>query len=286
MANNGIGRIFSTVAGGRDSESSIERGRVNGLEAVLPNTGALAAAGAGGDGDTILPLRLRGAVARSRGKVLAGPIDLTVSPTGFTIVMGPNGAGKTTLLRMMHGLQRLAAGELHWNLPRDIARMRQAYVFQMPIMMRRRVVDCIAYPLILHGTPRREARAIAADWARRFGLGDALQRPAPVLSGGEKQKLALARALIRRPDILFLDEPCANLDGRATREIEALLQVARDAGTRIVMATHDMGQARRLASEVVFMYDGRVNETGPARRFFETPATAQAAAFINGDIVE
>ncbi len=130
------------------------------------------------------------------------------------------------------------------------------------------------------------ARASASDWARRFGLGDALQRPAPVLSGGEKQKLALARALIRRPDILFLDEPCANLDGRATREIEALLQVARDAGTRIVMATHDMGQARRLASEVVFMYDGRVHETGPARRFFETPATAQAAAFINGDIVE
>lgn len=234
----------------------------------------------------LLPLTLSGAEARVRGKRLVGPVNLTISRTGFTIVMGPNGSGKTTLLRLMHGLQRLSAGSIRWNVPDALARERQAYVFQSPIMMRRTVLDCIAYPLILHGMSRREARARAADWAERVGLGGALQRRAPVLSGGEKQKLALARALIRRPEILFLDEPCANLDGRAMREIEAILHDARSAGTRIVMATHDMGQARRLASEIVFMYGGKVHETGEAGAFFEAPRTAEAEAFISGDIVE
>ncbi len=234
----------------------------------------------------LLPLRLEGAVAQVRGRVLVGPVDLTITRTGVTIVMGPNGSGKTTLLRLMHGLQRLSAGTIRWNVPDDVARERQAYVFQAPIMMRRSVLDNIAYPLILHGVARREARARAADWAERVGLGAALQRGAPVLSGGEKQKLALARALIRRPEILFLDEPCANLDGRAMREIEAILLDARAAGTRIVMATHDMGQARRLASEVVFLYGGKVHESAEAGAFFEAPGTPEAEAFINGEIVE
>ena len=234
----------------------------------------------------ILPLRLNGAVARIRGKRLVGPVDLVIGSKGLTIVMGPNGSGKTTLLRLMHGLQRLSDGQVKWAVEDAIARTRQAYVFQSPIMMRRRVVDNIAYPLVLQGTPRKKARQVAADWAARFGLGEALERPAPYLSGGEKQKLSLARALICRPEILFLDEPCANLDGRAMREIEAILQKAKADGTRIVMATHDMGQARRLATEVVFMYGGKVHETAAAPDFFKQPATAEARAFINGDIVE
>jgi len=235
---------------------------------------------------SILPLTLQGAIARVRGKTLVGPVDLQIGETGLTIVMGPNGSGKTTLLRLMHGLQRVSGGRVEWAVPDGVARGRQAYVFQSPIMMRRKVVDNIAYPLILHGVPRRQARSTAAEWAARFGLGDALERPAPYLSGGEKQKLALARALIRQPEILFLDEPCANLDGRAIREIETILQQAQADGTRIVMATHDMGQARRLATDVVFMYGGMVHETALASAFFKQPATAEAHAFINGDIVE
>ncbi len=234
----------------------------------------------------ILPLKLTGAVARRQGKVLVGPVDLELAERGFTILMGPNGAGKTTLLRLMHGLQRLSAGEVRWAVPEGEARARQAFVFQTPIMMRRYVVDSIAYPLRLRGVARAPARARAALWAEKVGLGHVLGRPAPMLSGGEKQKLALARALITEPDILFLDEPCANLDGRATREIEALLSEAQAGGTRIVMATHHMGQACRLASDVVFLYGGRVHETGPAGAFFKGPRTAEAAAFIKGDIVE
>lgn len=254
----------------------------------LPVIGAATGQVAGTDNAaSILPLQLRGAVARVRGKVLVGPIDLAITRTGFTIVMGPNGAGKTTLLRLMHGLQRLSAGELIWNQPQSLVRDRQAFVFQSPVMMRRSVVDNIAYPLTLHGMDKIQARAQATEMAIGMGLGDLLHRPAPVLSGGEKQKLSLARALIRAPEILFLDEPCANLDGRATREIETILQTAQAAGTRIVMSTHDMGQARRLAHDVVFMYGGKVHECAAADDFFgQAPKTPEAAGFVNGDIVE
>ena len=256
---------------------------------AIDRTGASFAGARGNSrtGISILPLRLQGAVAKVRGKVLIGPIDLTIGRDGFTIVMGPNGAGKTTLLRLMHGLQRLSGGVLTWNLPQAEVRNRQAYVFQAPIMMRRSVVDCIAYPLILHGMKKAPARDQAAELASELGLGDLLNRPAPVLSGGEKQKLSLARALIRAPEILFLDEPCANLDGRATREIETILKRAQAAGTRIVMSTHNMGQARRLARDVVFMYGGKVHECADADSFLgHAQKTKEAEAFVNGDIVE
>lgn len=234
----------------------------------------------------LLPLTVTGAVSRRQGKVLVGPVDLTLGPTGATLVIGPNGAGKTSLLRMLHGIARLNAGRIAWSCPAGEARQRQAFVFQTPVMMRRTVLDNIAYPLRLSGLSRSAARARAATWAGRVGLTDLLTRQATVLSGGERQKLALARALTREPELLFLDEPCASLDGRSTREIETILQDARARGTRLVMSTHDMGQARRLASEVVFLLNGVVQEFTPAEEFFDRPRTAQAAAFLRGDIVE
>ncbi|PRY23091.1 tungstate transport system ATP-binding protein [Aliiruegeria haliotis] len=234
----------------------------------------------------ILPLRLSGAVARRKGKTIVGPVDLDLGPTGCTIVMGPNGAGKTTLLRLMHGLERLADGTIDWQIPDVEAREAQAYVFQTPVMMRRSVLDNVAFPLTLHGVHRKEARDRAADWLVRVGLEAAADRQATVLSGGERQKLALARALIREPQILFLDEPCASLDGRATRDIEAILQAARADGTRLVMATHDMGQARRLADEVLFIHHGRLHDSGPAPSFFGSAPTPEARAFLRGDILE
>jgi len=235
---------------------------------------------------SILPLTLTATTAHMRGKKLAGPIDLTLDKGGLTIVIGPNGAGKTTLLRLMHGLQRCSGGAVRWAVPTPEAQQRQAFVFQSPIMMRRRVVDSLAFPLRLRGLDKAAARAKAETYAKRFGLGDLLESWAPMLSGGEKQKLSLARALIIGPELLFLDEPCANLDGRATREIETLLLTERDRGTRIVMSTHDMGQARRLAQDVIFMHKGLVHESNAADDFFASPQTPEAKAFINGDIVE
>lgn len=235
---------------------------------------------------SILPFQMRGAVVRRRGKTLVGPVDLDVSTTGFTIVMGPNGAGKTTLLRALHGLERLSEGQIKAPMPFADTLPRQAFVFQTPIMMRRTVRDNLAYPLVLSGTRQTDARKTAADWAERVGLAHVIDLPAPHLSGGEKQKLALARALIRSPDIVFLDEPCANLDGRAMREIETILKDVEAGGTRILMSTHDIGQAKRLASEIVFLMHGKVIETGEATAFFANPKTPQAAALLKGDIVE
>ncbi len=235
---------------------------------------------------SLFPLVAKQALVRRRGKVLVGPVDLTLESKGTTIVIGPNGAGKTTLLKMLHGIERMNGGSLDWACPKEEAQRRQAFVFQTPIMMRRTVVDNIAYPLQLTGVGRKEARQRAALWAEQINLGDALERQAMLLSGGERQKLALARALIREPDLLFLDEPCASLDGRATREIEEILQRAAASGTRLIMSTHNMGQAQRLADEVLFVLQGRIHEFSLAGDFFKGPKTTQAHAFLRGDIVE
>jgi len=233
----------------------------------------------------MLPLKVTGAEIRRRGKRLIGPVDLLLDGSGPTIVIGPNGAGKTTLLRMLHGIERLSAGEVSWACRLEDARQKQAFVFQMPVMMRRSVRDNIAYPLRLDGVSNRAARAQAEDWAVRVGLAGKEGLPAQVLSGGERQKLALARALVRDPEVLFLDEPCASLDGRAVHDIEEILRDTSARGTRLVMSTHDLGQARRLAREVLFLLHGRVHEQAPAGEFFEGPSTAEARAFLKGEIV-
>jgi len=186
----------------------------------------------------------------------------------------------------MHGLQRCTKGEVAWAVPAKQARDRQGFVFQSPIMMRRKVADSLAYPLRLRGMSKAAALEKVMQCSGNFGLSELLESWAPMLSGGEKQKLSLARALITAPDILFLDEPCANLDGRATREIESILQQVQARGTRLVMSTHNMGQAKRLADDVIFMLNGKVHEHAEAESFFAAPSTAEAKAFINGDIVE
>ena len=234
---------------------------------------------------SILPLRLRQVTLKRRGKTLVGPVDLTLAPQGFTMVMGPNGAGKTSLLRLMHGLERPSTGTVEWAVDEVSARPQQAYVFQQPTLMRRTALDNVAYPLIVHGMKRNAARDRAAEALRSVGLADHITKQAWYLSGGERQKLALARALIRNPEILFLDEPCASLDGRAIRDIEHILLTAHAGGTRIVMITHDHGQARRLAGDVVFVHHGRLHEAAQAEEFFSSPQTPEANAFLKGDIL-
>ncbi len=234
----------------------------------------------------MFPLSVKGALTSRRGKTLVGPVDLDLDGNGACVVVGPNGAGKTTLLRLLHGAARLNTGTIQWACSTQEAHHEQVFVFQRPVMLRRTVEENLIYPLRVRGMAKPEARAKAQEWAERVGLQDMLRRPAPVLSGGEQQKLALARALIVQPKLVFLDEPCASLDGRAMREIEDVLQEARANGTRLIMSTHDMGQARRLADSVIFMFKGRVHEHSPAQKFFSSPDTAQASAFLRGDIVE
>lgn len=234
----------------------------------------------------LFPLTVRGAETSRRGKVLVGPIDLDLSGAGATVVMGPNGSGKTTLLRLLHGAARLTAGQITWGCDEDYARTRQGFVFQRPVMLRRIVVENLMYPLRMRGVAKVDALAQADEWAHRVGLEAMLARMASNLSGGEQQKLALARAMITEPQFLFLDEPTAALDGRATREVEAVLRAARASGTQLILSTHDLGQAKRLADEVIFMLHGCVLEHGNAREFFDAPKSIQARAFLRGDIVE
>ncbi len=234
----------------------------------------------------LFPLKVRGAVTRRQGKTLVGPVDWDLDGGGVTVILGPNGAGKTSLLRMLHGIARLHEGQINWACGHDTARHEQAFVFQRPVLLRRSVAENLAYPLRLRGVGRRAARQAAEDWALRVGLGEMTDRPANLLSGGEQQKLAIARALIGAPRLLFLDEPCASLDGRATREIEAILTEARAAGTTLILSTHDMGQARRLADRVVFLLKGRLHEDSDAAAFFDGPQTEAARAFLRGDILE
>ena len=235
---------------------------------------------------SMFPLKVTGAEARRKGKIIAGPIHLHLEGVGATIVIGPNGSGKTTLLHLLHGTARLHSGTVAWQQPMAEARAAQAFVFQRPVMLRRSVVANIAYPLLIRGMPRQAALAHAAEWAGRVGLGALTERAAPSLSGGEQQKLSLARAFITDPQVVFLDEPCAALDGRATAEIEAILQEQKARGTRLIMSTHDMGQARRLADHVVFLRGGQVHESAVAPAFFKAPQTEAAQAFLNGDIVQ
>ncbi len=235
---------------------------------------------------SILPITLTGAEVRRKGRTILGPVNLTLEGQGLTIVLGPNGAGKTTLLKALHGLERLSSGRLSQNLPPEAARTRQAYVFQIPIVLRRSLRQNLAYPLQLQGVAKAEIAERVEAWAARIGLDHLLDSQATRLSGGERQKLALARALISGPDLLFLDEPCAYLDGRSTREIEAILTEARDAGTRIVMATHDLGQARRLATEAIFVLGGKIHDRGPAPGFFANPNRPETRAYFDGDIIE
>lgn len=232
-----------------------------------------------------LPLTASSVSVVRDGMRLLGPVDLEIAAGGLTIVLGPNGAGKSTLLRVLHGLERPSEGRVRYACARAEAFKRQAFVFQAPIMLRRTALANLAYPLRVHGQGRAEAEKQALTWLKTIGLGEHGQIRASRLSGGERQKLALARALIRKPELLFLDEPCANLDGQSIRDIEAILQDVRASGTRLVMATHDLGQARRLADDVLFLHGGQVLEAGAADAFFNAPQTPQAKAFLQGDLV-
>jgi tungstate transport system ATP-binding protein len=238
------------------------------------------------DEPSSLPLRLTGVRYAVGGTTLIPSLNLTLGGNGITTILGPNGAGKSLTLRLCHGLIQPTAGTVEWLGPGSvITRRRHAMVFQRPVMLRRSARGNLIHALALAGQGYR-ARRIAASLALdRFGLTALGDRPARVLSGGEQQRLALARAWSLRPEVLFLDEPTANLDPNATRAVESMIaEFVRD-GIRIVMTTHDLGQARRLANEVVFLNRGTLIEQAPVATFFDQPRTEEAAAFLRGDLL-
>lgn len=235
---------------------------------------------------SILPLELRAVNFEVQGKRLIKDVSCTFEPNLRSIIIGPNGAGKSLFLRLCHGLLQPVSGQVLWQggCDHDIAR-KQAMVFQRPVMLRRSVRANVDYALSIRRVARPEREVIIDEVLQRTGLSRFADYPAQALSFGEQQRLALARVWALKPQILFLDEPTASLDPPATHLVEQIIEAIHVAGTRIVMTTHDLGQARRIADEVLFMHRGRLLEHAPVEKFFDQPQNDHARAFLRGDLL-
>ena len=234
---------------------------------------------------SLLPLQLDAVVFEAGGRRIVDGVSLTLAGGVRTVVVGPNGAGKSVLLRLCHGLLQPTAGKIVWNAPELPGEARrQAMVFQRPVLLRRAALANVMHALAVAHVPRTEREARAREALRKVGLEGLALHPARVLSGGEQQRVALARAWALRPEVLFLDEPTANLDPGATHEIERVIAAMHAAGSKIVMVTHNLGQAKRVGEEIVFLHQGRMLEHAHAEQFFRRPASAEAAQFLEGEL--
>lgn len=234
-------------------------------------------------GNGMFPLVMRNVGFAAGDRAILRDVNLTLEAGCRTVILGPNGAGKSVTLRLLHGLLRPTSGDITWG-GKAAQPAAQAMVFQRPVLLRRSALANIEYALDLASVPRAERtdRAIAA--LARVGLPHVAHRAARVLSGGEQQRVALARAWALAPRILFLDEPTASLDPAASREVERIVADIAAGGTRIVMITHHLGQARRLADDIVFMHDGRITEHTPADVFFRQAQSREADDYLKGEL--
>jgi tungstate transport system ATP-binding protein len=235
--------------------------------------------------DSILPLCAEGLCFNAGGAEILSDVSLKITAGAPTLLIGANGAGKSVLLRLLHGLLKPSAGRVFWAMPTEHAARCQAMVFQRPVLLRRSVLANTLYPMALAGVAREDRDARAEEALALVGLADRAADPARKLSVGQQQRLALARAAALQPELLFLDEPSASLDPAATRAVEEIVLKLAQRGTKIVMTTHDLAQARRLAGDVVFLHRGSVLEQAPAEAFFQQPASATARAFLRGELV-
>ncbi|HSP31998.1 MAG TPA: ATP-binding cassette domain-containing protein [Halomonas sp.] len=232
---------------------------------------------------SLLPIHISDLRLIKGERALLDGVNLVIDEPGITVIMGPNGAGKTLLLRCLHGLIKPDQGQIKLGtLNVAASRDQQAMVFQQPVLLRRTALQNLAFvaPRIAKTDPRRLIQALAA-----VHLADRADQPARMLSGGEQQRLALARALLNKPALLLLDEATASLDPASVLVIESLVKAQSDRGTKVILVSHDQGQARRLADDIVFISDGQVAEQSPASKFFTAPQTPAAKAYLAGEIL-
>jgi len=242
--------------------------------------------------DRTMSLDVRGLILEVDGVRLIDGVSAQISGTGRTMIMGPNGAGKSLFLRLINGLLEPTRGNVFWNdMPiSDALRRRQAMVFQRPVLLRRSVKDNMDFAFRV-GTPRIGLVGGTVDEVRRdallerVGLCGRHDQPARLLSGGEQQRLALARALIKEPDVLLLDEATASLDPASVLMIEEIVNEVQALGTKIIFVTHDLGQARRLGDEIIFMHRGKILEQTDADQFFAQPQSEAAKDYLAGRII-
>ncbi len=234
----------------------------------------------------LLPLTLKDVSFEAGGKRLIKDLNCCFEAGPRTVIIGPNGAGKSLFLKLCHGLVPPLEGQITWNDSNEISsRFKQAMVFQRPIMLRRSVSANIHYPLKLRGILKRDRISLTEEALSRAGLGRLREHPARVLSVGEQQKLALARAWALKPQVLFLDEPTASLDPAATHAVEELIDAIHKQGAKVIMTTHDLSQAKRIADEILFLFRGRLLERAPVERFFRQPENDLAQAFVKGELL-
>ena len=235
---------------------------------------------------SILPLRLSDVSFEAGGKRLIKDLNCVFANGTRTAVIGPNGAGKSLLLRICHGLLTPTSGTVTWEGPGGMSpKLQQAMVFQRPTMLRRSVSENINYALKLHKISKEKREDLIRGALKLAGLGRLRNHPARVLSFGEQQKLALVRVWALNPQVLFLDEPTASLDPASTHSVEKIVQAIHARGSRVIMTTHDLGQAKRIGDEIIFMHRGRIMERSPTKEFFQNPQNDLAQAFIRGDLL-
>lgn len=234
---------------------------------------------------TDLPISFEDVSVTAGAVTILDRISLNLTPGSPTVLIGPNGSGKTTFLRTAMGLIAPASGRITWSGQENTPPVRRAIVFQRPAMLRRSAAGNIRYALKVAKIPRAEHATRLAEVLALVGLEGFGERTARRMSGGEQQRLALARALARDPAVLFLDEPTASLDPAATKSIEDVVRAISSRGIKVVMSTHDLGEARRLAGDIVLLHRGRVIETAPATAFFTSPRTEEARKFTAGELL-
>ncbi len=235
----------------------------------------------------MLPLTLEHLGFSVGGRDIIKSLSCVIGAGTRTMILGPNGAGKSVLMRLCHGLLKPTSGRVAWRDDGTVRPARgQAMVFQRPVLLRRSAIANVVYALKLAGHAPDACRARAAHVLDAVGLSGVADRPARVLSGGEQQRLALARAWALQPEVLFLDEPTANLDPHATRNIEGIISAIHASGTKIIMTTHSLGQARRLGDEILFLSEGRLVEFTPVTQFFAQPQSPEALSFLQGELSE
>ena len=232
-----------------------------------------------------LPVVFDGVTVRAGDVTILDEVVLTLARGAPTVLIGPNGSGKTTLLRVAMGLTPPSRGRITWGGREDVPPLRRAIVFQRPVMLRRSAAANIRYALGAAGISRADHDRRIGELLELVGLEHLADRAARRLSGGEQQRLALARALARDPYLLFLDEPTASLDPAATKSVEDVIRAVSQRNIKVVMATHDLGEARRLAGEIILLHRGRIVESGAAGSFFEAPQTREAKTFLAGDLL-
>ena len=234
----------------------------------------------------ILPLNLKDVSYEIEGMRLIKDLSVEFSSSSLTVILGPNGAGKSLLLRLCHGLIEPSSGTVEWGgNEKTSARRYQAMVFQRPIMLRRNVFANLDHSLKHRGIKKADRINKIEEILNHTGLTRLSNVPARRLSVGEQQRLAVARAWCLAPEVLFLDEPTAALDPAATHFLERIIDAIKKSGTKVIMSTHDLGQAQRLADEVLFLYRGRLLERADANHFFDQPENDLAKSFMRGELL-